>query len=165
MELPKRKQNRLKNYDYSQNGGYFITVCTHEKKHILAEVTRVGEGSPLLQLTDYGKIADKYIRMITSKYPVINIENFVVMPNHIHILAVIYNEPYGTGNPSPTISSAIAWFKYQTTKEINLLRKSPGARVWQRSFHDHIVRGQQDYEEIWQYIDENPLRWDSDCYY
>ena len=109
-----RKQNRLKNYDYSQNGGYFITVCTHEKKHILA---------------------------------------------------VIYNEPYGTGNPSPAISSAIAWFKYQTTKEINLLRKSPGARVWQRSFHDHIVRGQQDYEEIWQYIDENPLRWDSDCYY
>lgn len=155
----------MKNYDYSQNGGYFITVCTHEKKHILAEVTRVGEGSPLPQLTDYGKIADKYIRMITSKYPVINIENFVVMPNHIHILAVIYNEPYGTGNPSPTISSAIAWFKYQTTKEINLLRKSPGARVWQRSFHDHIVIGQQDYEEIWQYIDENPLRWDSDCYY
>lgn len=164
MELPKRKPNRLKGYDYSQNGGYFITVCVQDKKRILSRII-VGEGSPLPHLTVYGQITDKYVRLINKKYPAIQIVKYVIMPNHIHILAEIYNGPFGTGDPSPTIDKAIAWLKYQTTKEINLLRKTPGDRVWQRSFHDHIIRGRQDYEEIWQYIDENPLRWELDCFY
>lgn len=163
MDLPKRKPTRLKNYDYSQNGGYFITVCIRNKRRILSRI--VGEGSPLPKLTAYGQIVDKYIKMIDSRYPEITVEKYVIMPNHIHILAQIYKEPFGTGDPSPTMDAAIAWMKYQTTKEINLMRNSPGDKIWQRSFHDHIIRGTQDYEEIWQYIDENPLRWKTDCFY
>lgn len=164
MGLPKRKPNRLKGFDYGQNGGYFITLCVQNKKRILSKIN-VGEGFPLPQLTAYGKIADKYIRQINEKYPVIQIDKYIVMPNHIHILAVVDKGPFGTGDPSPTIDMAMGWFKYQTTKEINLLRETPGVKVWQRSFHDHIIRGQQDYEEIWTYIDENPLRWNKDCFY
>ena len=124
----------------------------------------VGEGSPLPHLTVYGQIVEKYIGMINEQFPEIQVEKYVIMPNHIHILAVIYGEPLGTGNPSPTINKVIGWLKYQTTKQINLMRNSPGEKVWQRSFHDHIIRGQQDYDEIWQYIDENPLRWEYDCF-
>lgn len=164
MSLPSRKPNRLKGFDYSENGVYFITICVQNKEHILSKIT-VGEGSPLPKLTAYGQIADKYIRQINERYPTVLVEKYVVMPNHIHILAEIYNEPFGTGDPSPTINSVIAWMKYQTAKQINKVRKTPGVRVWQRSFYDHIVRGQQDYDEIWKYIDENPLRWESDCFY
>lgn len=164
MSLPSRKPNRLKGHDYSENVVYFITICVQNKEHILSKIA-VGEGSPLPKLTAYGQIVDKYIRQINERYPTVFVEKYVIMPNHIHILAEIYNEPFGTGNPSPTINSIIAWMKYQTAKRVNEMRKTPGVRVWQRSFHDHIVRGQQDYDEIWKYIDENPLRWESDCFY
>ncbi|MGN0542256.1 MAG: transposase [Acutalibacteraceae bacterium] len=164
MNPPNRKPNRLKGYDYSENGVYFITICVQNKEHILSKIV-VGEGSPLPKLTAYGQIVDKNIRQINERYPTVFVEKYVVMPNHIHLLAEIYGEPFGTGDPSPTINSVIAWMKYQTAKQINAMRKTPGVRVWQRSFYDHIVRGQQDYDEIWQYIDENPIRWSKDCFY
>lgn len=79
------------------------------------------------------------------------------MPDHIHFLISIEND--GTGNPSPTTDTVIAWFKYQTTKEINLRRNTAGKKFWQRSFYDHVVRNKQDFEEIWYYIETNPHRW------
>lgn len=173
MDLPKRKRNRLKDWNYGNNGGYFLTLCVHNRMRILSKIT-VGDGSPvpcceddmpLLKLTHYGKIVDRYIRMISERYPQIRVENYVIMPNHIHILAVVDNGVFGTGDPSPTIENAMAWFKYQTTREINVERDKPGQKVWQRSYHDHIVRGLQDYYEIMTYIDENPLRWERDCFY
>lgn len=148
MVFPKRKRNRLIGFDYGQNGGYFITLCVQDKKHILSSIN-VGEGFPLPQLTVYGEITDKYIRQINEKYPAIQIDKYVVMPNHIHILLSVDKGSFGTGDPSPTVEKVMGWFKYQTTKEINLLRETPGVKVWQRSFHDHIIRGQQDYEEIY----------------
>lgn len=164
IELPKRKQNRLNGYDYSQNGVYFLTVCVKDKKQILSRIN-VGEGSPLPKLTQYGKAVNGYILQITEKYPNISVEKYVIMPNHIHMLVSVYDEHFGTGNPSPTISNMVGWLKYQTARQINMLRNTPGVSVWQRSFHDHIVRGPKDYEEIRLYIDENPLRWQSDCFY
>lgn len=164
MDLPKRKPNRLSGYDYSQNGGYFITVCIHSRKKILSKIN-VGDGFPVPHLTVYGKIVERYIMQISEKFPEIKAEKYVVMPNHIHILLEINNEPFGTGNPSPTVGKAIGWLKYQTTKQINLMKNTQGERVWQRSYYDHIIRNVQDYEEIWQYIDENPLKWKLDCFY
>lgn len=173
MDLPNRKRNRLKDWDYGNNGGYFLTLCVHNKLKILSGIN-VGDGSPVpytednmpyTKLTNYGRIVDGYIQKIPEQYSDIRIENYVVMPNHIHILAVVDKGPFGTGDPSPTIEKAMAWFKYQTTKEINALRKTPGQKVWQRSYHDHIIRGLQDYYEIMTYIDENPLRWITDCFY
>ena len=161
MKLPKRKPTRLQNYDYSQNGAYFITICTHQKQCILGKI--VGEGFPLPQLSTQGKIAEKYILSINEKYPCVDVNKFVIMPNHIHFILCIENN--GRGNPSPTISNVVGWLKYGITKEINNFYKSPQDNIFQRSFHDHIIRGEKDYLKIWNYIDTNPQKWETDCFY
>lgn len=84
MNLPKRKPTRLKNYDYSQNGYYFITICTHNKECILSKI--VGEGFPLPKLTKRGKIVEDAILSVNKKYPHVVLHKFVIMPNHIHII-------------------------------------------------------------------------------
>ncbi len=157
--MENRKNNRLKEFDYSTNGAYFVTICVLDMKCKFNEF--VGEGFPLPQSTNT-KIVQKYINEIPIKYPCVNIDKYVIMPNHIHILLQIQN--YGTGNPSPTISNIIGWFKYQTTKEINM-NNNVKNKFWQRSFHDHIIRGKDDYNMIWTYIDNNPLKWELDKYY
>ena len=73
----------------------------------------------------------------------------------IHILLRID----GTGNPSPTMGNVVGWYKYQVTKQVNLLRNMPGEKLFQRSYYDHVIRNQQDYDEIWQYIENNPRKW------
>ena len=162
-QFPQRKPTRLKGYDYGTNGGYFITVCTHKKQCILSKVVTVGEGFPLpqIKLTPYGRIVDCFIKELPHRYTDITIDNYVIMPNHIHLLISVCGEN-GRGNPSPTI---IGWLKYQATKEINGLRGTPGERVFQRSFHDHIIRGEEDYGEIWEYAEHNPQKWETDCFY
>lgn len=86
------------------------------------------------------------------------------MPNHIHLILAI-DPNNGTGNPSPTVSDAIAWFKYLSTKHINNRGGTSGNRIFQRSFHDHVIRDEHDYLAIWQYIDSSPLTWEQDCFY
>ncbi len=154
--LPERKKIRLANYDYSSIGAYFITLCTKNKEKNLSCIN-VGDGLPVPKNTAYGDIVDKYINKINIKYPNVSVDKYVIMPNHIHMIIVVFQN--GTGNPSPTISTVMGWFKYQTTKEVNNLRSSPSEAFWQRSYFDHIIRGQQDYEEQWRYIDDNPARW------
>lgn len=103
--------------------------------------------------------------MIPNKYPNVSIDNFVIMPNHLHLIVVISAPLSGTGDPSPTISNIIGWFKYQTTKHINELQNTIGKHIWQRSYHDHIIRSEKSYQQIWQYIDANPQMWEKDSLY
>ena len=161
-DLPKRKDPRLKGYDYSKAGAYFLTICTQNRKNILSKI--VGEGFPLPQLSPYGEIVEKWIQKISEKYPEASVDSYVIMPNHIHILLSIVKDD-GRGNPSPTADTVIGWLKYQSTKEINQLRGSAGEKIFQRSFFDHIVRNRDDYYEIYKYIYENPLRWQYDKLY
>ncbi len=154
---PQRKQNRLKYYNYAKSGAYFITICSKGKKCIFAKI--VGDGSTVpikTNLSKLGKIINEHIIQINKKYPAFFIDNFVIMPNHIHILLSLADS--GTANPSPTISDVIAWLKYKTSQKAN-------ATIWQRSFHDHVIRNQSAYQKIYQYIQENHLRWQSDRYY
>ena len=160
IQLPQRKSTRLKDYDYSKDGYYFITVCTQNRKNILSTV---GEGFPLPKLTQCGEITERLLLEITERYEEINIDKYVIMPNHIHLVIALKND--GRGNPSPTIDRAMGWFKYMATKEINKLLETPGKKIFQRSFHDHIIRGEDDYKEIWQYIDSNPSKWKEDIFY
>ncbi len=156
MEKKERKKIRLANNDYSSVGAYFITLCTKNKEHNLSKII-VGDGFPVPKNTIYGDVVNRYISEIKIKYPNVSVDKFVIMPNHIHMIIVISQN--GTGNPSPTISNIMGWFKYQTTKTINNIRDSSAEKFWQRSYFDHIIRGQKDYEEQWRYIDENPVRW------
>lgn len=163
--LPQRKPNRVENYDYSTSGGYFITICTQDRKRILSDI--VGDGSPVPKIC--GIIAEEMIQQIEKKYSSVTVDKYVIMPDHIHMLLRIDNvgEAFrlpesgtcGTGNPSPTVGKVIGWYKYQTTKRINLIRKTSGERFFQRSYYDHVIRNQQDYNEVWEYIENNPVKW------
>lgn len=161
-KLTERKPARLKGYDYSTVGTYFITICTKNKKQILSRI--VGDGVldiPKNILTNYGKIADKYIQQMDAFYNNISVEKYIIMPNHIHLLLTV-NENSGTSRtPSPTnsvISKFVSFFKRFCNREY-------GENIWQRSFNDHIIRGKNDYLKIWEYINSNALKWQQDCFY
>ena len=154
--LSERKPNRLNGYDYSSCGAYFITVCTKDKQNLFWENVGAPIGRP--SLSEYGFVVEKAIKNIGIKYPMISVDKYVVMPNHIHIILIINADEYGRPMGAPTISTVINQMKGYVTKQI-------GFSVWQKLYHDHIIRGQSDYDEIWRYIDENPLRWSLDCYY
>lgn len=160
-KLPKRKPTRLKNHHYGANGAYFITICTQKRRSILSKI--VGEGSPLPQLSEYGKITEKWIREIPLAYPQVSVDCYVIMPNHIHLLLTILNGG-GRGDPSPTAIEVAARLKYKITQEINGTREKK-EKIFQRSFHDHIIRDRDDYEKIAKYIRQNPINWEKDCFY
>lgn len=161
MDLPKRKPTRLQNYNYSQNGYYFITICTHNRKNILSDII-VGEGFPLPQLTEDGKILENILLSVNEKYNCINIDKYVIMPNHIHAIIIIEN-PTAGASPCPTLSNIVCAFKSMTTRKCHLIK--PNIKIWQTSFHDHIIRGEDDYLKIWNYIDTNPQKWEEDKFY
>ena len=161
MDLPKRKHPRLRNYDYSQNGAYFITLCTRDGACILSRV--VGPDAligPEVALSEYGEIVDAVIRNTNYSYNNITVDNYVIMPNHVHILLLIYDDTSSgpMGASGPTISVVIRAIKALTTRQI-------GQSIWQSKFHDHIIRDEQDYLDHWQYIDNNPAKWSEDEYY
>ena len=157
MELPKRKHHRLKGYDYSQNGCYFVTVCVKDKKHLLGKVS-VGRDAhipPQVLLSETGRVVDKYIRNIDCVYENVTVENYVIMPNHVHLLILFYEEPCDNGGmwaSRPTLHTVVRSFKTMVTKEI-------GYSIWQDSYYDEIIDNENVYFDAWRYIDENPLKW------
>lgn len=162
-KLPARKHPRLKEYDYSSNGVYFITLCVKDKRELLGTIVgRDHPGAPYVQLSGYGLIANRNIELIESYYDGVAIDNYVIMTNHVHIIISINRNDVGASrSPRPTnavIPNIISAFKKFTSKEI-------GLNIWQTSYHDHIIRNEADYRRIWQYIEENPVRWREDCYY
>ena len=172
-DLPKRKKNRLEYYDYSSNGMYFITICTKDRINLFWEKEQpnfVGEDIILPQnhinLSYFGKIVNEAINSIPIYYPFIEIDQYVIMPNHIHLILFIpYNDiPDENGRiiSSPTNNKSISIIIGQMKRQIS---KKIGISIWQRSFHDHIVRNKKDYEEISKYIYENPIKWQYDCFY
>ncbi|MEA4831543.1 MAG: transposase [Oscillospiraceae bacterium] len=194
MELPKRKQIRLKGYDYSRNGAYFITICAHKKETIFCEITCRGDpcglphinhdpcGLQTIQYTRLGEIALQQINCIEKLYK-ISFDKYVVMPNHIH--AIIFIDRGITDNHDTTdnrgitdnrkgcpyggddgISQIVGAYKSVVANEwLKICKQNnlPMGVIWQRSFHDHIIRDEHDYIRIWQYIDENPTKWTEDC--
>ena len=153
MELPQRKPNRIPEYDYNQNGAYFVTVCTQDRKKILSQI--VGDGFPVPK--PIGILAETLIHQISDKYLNVFVDQYVIMPDHIHMLLRIDNAD-GTGNPSPTLGNIIGWYKYQLTKQVNAQNGTQGQRLLQRSYYDHVIRNQKDYDEIWEYIQNNPKK-------
>ncbi len=164
MDLPNRKPTRLKNYDYSSAGAYFVTICTHNKQKILCDI--VGDGVydiPKTNLSKYGNIVFHNIKKMNLKYDDVQIDKYVIMPNHIHLIIKIFNLPNNGLSQAPyptnaTIPKFISLFKRYCNREV-------GHNIFQCSFHDHIIRGEEDYLKIWSYIDTNPLKWQDDCFY
>ncbi|MDP4120393.1 MAG: hypothetical protein Q8876_04960 [Bacillota bacterium] len=226
MELPKRKPNRLKGYDYSQNGAYFITVCVKNREKLLHNVgARIARPINEDNLSEYGLIVKTAIEKISVNYLSVTVDKYVIMPDHIHLILIINsdnnkcaicndngremcNENYehgmrdensvqemqiknsgcamcfendgctmcfeddgrvmrseingqmhseinGRAMRAPTISTVINQMKGYVTKQI-------GFSMWQKLFYDHIIRNENEYQKIWQYIDTNPLKLEKD---
>ena len=163
MDLPNRKRTRLSEYDYSSPGMYFITICTHNRKCLFGKIK-----NQQMHLNEMGKIVDKEILKIEPRYQNIRIDKYVIMPNHIHMIIVILASE-GI-NPIPTIkydvSNVIGKFKAGVSRIVgSAFMHSSKKSIWQSSFHDHIIRGEKDYLKIWNYIDTNIEKWESDCFY
>ena len=164
MLLPNRKLPRLQNYDYSTPGAYFITICTHEKRCLFGKIPSQGEGAEAtVLLSPIGIIAKGCLIELPSHYTNVSIDHWVIMPNHIHILMQIKED----SNPQPIccdIPNIVGKYKASVTRRVGkeLLFHE---KLWQSSFFDHIVRNQDDYSRIWNYISGNPSRWLEDRLY
>ena len=164
MDLPKRKSPRLKEYDYSTPGAYFVTICTQEKRMVFELEKTVGNDLRVVPPAQ-NQIVHKWLKEIENKYDNVKIDKYVIMPNHVHLILIITERHTGR-----SLQDIMKWFKTMVTNDyIKGVKKgvlTPFARkLWQRSYHDHIIRGEADYRKIWEYIDTNPLKWESDCFY
>ena len=152
-ELPSRKRNRLKHYDYSSCGAYFITICTSDRRNYFWNGGGATIGRPQdVDLSQYGKLVDEAINNIPSIYPALKLDHYVIMPDHIHLLLIIRADEYGRPMVAPTISRVVQQLKGYITKRI-------GHSIWQKLFFDHVIRNRQDYEEHVKYICDNPVKW------
>jgi len=189
-KYPQRKKLRLQGYDYSQNGAYFITICVVDKHEMLGSAvgaisnrpraeTIVGAISPRaetivgaitnrpqaetcmqIELSEHGIIVDEAINEISNHYTHITVDKYVIMPNHVHMILLINNyDCDGRLIIAPTyLSTVIKELKRCVSKRL-------GFSLWQKSFHDRVIRDEEEYYRIWKYIDENPLNWESDEYH
>ena len=166
--LPARKRLRLRDYDYSTPGAYFITFCTHGRRNILSRIVGAIHESPESRLTTCGVIVDVVIRSIPEHLHV-TIDSYVVMPNHVHLIAVITeSDILREIRESPRkgrsiMSKAVGYIKMNASKAIR--QQYGDVSVWQRGYHDHVIRNREDYEMIARYIHENPIRWKVDKFY
>ncbi len=159
----KRKETRLKGFDYGTAGAYFLTVCTQGRKNILSTITK--ETLPSSELTSCGKILEKWISLLPQKFPEAKIDLYTIMPDHFHIILLVTPKEADQKPEHMLIERIMGWLKYQATKEINKNHATPGQRIFQRSFHDHIIRNREDYKETRKYIHENPTNWFLDKLY
>ena len=153
VELPKRKRNRLTKYDYSAPNAYFITVCTDKRRNLFwKNVGAINDRPENVPLTALGKLVRKSVEEIPGRYPAITVDRYVIMPNHVHLLLQIHTDPDGRSMIAPTISTVVRLMK-------GAVSKRAGYSVWQKGFYDHVVRGENDYRDIWMYIEGNPSKW------
>ncbi len=178
---------RLTGYDYTQNGNYFLTICTRNRECLFGEVH---DGK--MYLSNYGRIVNECWQKIPDHFPQIVLHEYVIMPNHVHGIVEI-NNPQSTGtnmgmctdtvgvganvvgvganNYSPlrtpqsrpcgtsrTVGSVVRGFKIGVTKQM-------GFSPWQRNYYEHIIRNNESYKHIVKYIVQNPLKWEEDCFY
>ena len=154
MDLHKRKNIRLNDYNYSSNGAYFITICTKNKENLLWKNVGANCVRPLdqLPLSKIGIVIENEIYKLNTVYENIKVDKYQIMPNHIHLIIFIYEDSNGRTQFAPTISRIIKQFKGSITKQI-------GFSIWQKSFYDRIIRNENEYQSVWNYIHNNPLKY------
>lgn len=174
-----RRSIRLKGYDYSQPGAYYVTIVTWHREFLFGEVVN-GE----MRLSKFGLVAKQQLEKLSKRFPNIEFGAFVIMPNHIHVIIFITDGSRGTaesssdfdGEPSrraPTperyqrpvkgsIPTIIRSYKSAVAYRINLMRRTEGVPVWQRNYYEHIIRNEQDLQNKTDYIEANPMLWDED---
>jgi len=158
-DFPVRKGARLKDYDYSQAGCYFITICVNDRREMLGDV--VGDaalGVPSVELTEIGEMVKRRIENIENvSHSQVN--KYIIMPNHVHLLITLSGGTPRAASPTKAVIPQIVnALKSLTSKEA-------GVSIWQRSYYDHIIRDEAEYLRTWQYIEDNPVNWSEDEYH
>ena len=167
-EWPGRKTLRLPGFDYARPGAYFVTLVTAGREDLLGAVV-----GGRVQLSGYGEIVAAEWQKTASIRREIELDVFIVMPNHLHGIVVIGGDvvvgAHGRaplrpdlGRTRRSLGSLIAGFKSATTKRINQVRDAPRSPVWQRNYYEHVVRNDADLNRIREYIADNPAKWDED---
>ena len=153
---------RLTGYDYSQCGAYFLTICARDKAPLFGRIVGAGVlDGPLPALSPLGEIVRDRLEEMNRVYTDVHIAHYVIMPNHIHLLLVLDPAQGPSGTPAPTnarVPRFVSTLKRMTDR-------TSGHSLWQRSYHDHIIRSDADYLDHWNYIDANPAKWSEDEYY
>lgn len=172
-----RRPLRLPDYDYSQPGAYFVTMVTYQREHLFGEIA---DGD--MRQNDAGKIVWEVWKSLPGRYPTITLDEGVVMPNHFHGIVIIEENPVGAIYELPLrdelplqdkeayrlarhrmlIPLAVGYLKMNSAKRVNILLNSSGVPIWQRNYYERIVRNDQAYNAIRQYIHSNPASWDTD---
>jgi len=165
VEKQRRRSIRLREYDYTQPGAYFITIVAHARAMLFAEIS---DGKAWLN--EFGRIVENEWQKSAVIRREIGLDVFVVMPNHIHgIVNIIHADvgatgrsPLRNGPPPRSLGAFVAGFKSAVTKRINNLRRTPGAPVWQRNYYEHVVRSDAELLRVREYILNNPVGWEND---
>jgi len=170
IEHPNRKSTRLAGFDYSSAGMYFITLVTHERRHLFGEII-TGE----MILNDFGKLAASEWLLSGQIRQEIELDEWCIMPNHFHGIILLKENKQrgllsgtcvnGIDRKPKSLGSLVAGFKSSVTHKINERRGTPGIPVWQRNYYDHIIRDEEDLNRIQEYIINNPLKWEIDREY
>jgi len=161
--LPQRKSPRLKDFDYSQEGAYFITICIQDRVSLLGHID-----NQIMNYSSAGEMVAQYWNKLPEKYDDIQLDFWVVMPNHFHGILVINR--YQNNTVQTSIPVAMKWFKAMTTnayiRNVKLYDwQRFNKRLWQHSYHDHIIRNEPDLNRIREYVQNNPALWEKDTFY
>lgn len=155
--LKHRVRLRLRNYDYSQPGAYFVTLCVHHRTCLFGNID-----NSAMRLSEVGNLVTESWLWLAKQYHYVTLDSFIVMPNHLHGIVVIDSQEGGS-RAAPTrtkpLGSLIGAFKSVSTKSINALRNTPGMVLWQRNYFEHVIRDEADAMRIREYIANNPTKW------
>ncbi len=156
----RRKSIRLSGYDYSQPGAYFVTLVSYQRFPLFGNITEQE-----MTLNQFGKSVKVYWGKIPDRYPNIQLDTFIIMPNHLH--GIINIDLHVGAGLKPArkrnhLSEIIRSFKTFSAREINELRGLTGVPVWQRNYYEHIIRDDEELSEIREYISSNVLQWEMD---
>ena len=150
---PERKHNRIEDHDYSTPGAYFITVCTANREKIFWNSVGADMIRPQnMPLSPVGKIVEQGILQMADHYENVTVDKYCVMPDHVHLILRIETDIDGRMISAPTVSTVVGSLKRWISRQV-------GKPIWQKSFYDHAIRNQQDYDEIWEYIENNPIKY------
>jgi REP element-mobilizing transposase RayT len=162
-----RRSIRLKEYDYSQAGAYFVTVCTHRKTILFGNIVAGG-----IRLNPFGLIVKECWEGLPQHDYFLKLDVCIIMPNHIHGILMLTDHPnVGAGfKPAPAsrrhaLPEIVRALKTFSARRINEIRGTPGQPVWQRNYYEHVIRNEMDLEETREYIQNNPLKWLEDEYH
>lgn len=169
-ERHRRRSIRLKGYDYSQAGVYFVTICTKNRDHYLGNIARDKMG-----LSRIGRIIGQFWIAIPDHFNNAHLDEYIIMPNHLHgIITIDLNCRGEVSSPKiqgrgtlplqgkQSLGDIIGYFKYQSTKYVNEILQSPGKTIWQRNYYEHVIRNEDELNRIREYIQWNPLKWQFD---